>query len=194
MSRSSYVSVTPEQIALLQLKECAAQLELARNEPIRLVQAAKSIHLALLAALTAAVAGSSGIGAYRPNLREQWRQFLESNREPVVEVGLGHRVMQLQELLDRACEAGGIEWLQEPLSCSPEERELLERLVFIRGEFEHPKPILNSFEPDWVLQTFVPACRLTMEALEAVHHHLEETGLDEASQLIQTIRNRVQCA
>lgn len=187
MVRRSFVSITPEQIALLQLRDCAAHLDAAPDDPIQILQAAKSLHLALVAALTAALAGSAGIGAYDPKLKVRWLHFLNSAREPVTEVELSQRVMTFGCLLDRACEKGGIERIDKPLACSLNDRELIDRLSFIRGEFEHPKPMLNSFEPAWVVATFPPAARLTIEALEAVRHHFEEAEMAKAHLLVSGI-------
>ena len=55
-----YVEVTPRALAMLNLRDCAEQLERWREEPLRLAQAAKSAHLALQAALTDALAGAAG--------------------------------------------------------------------------------------------------------------------------------------
>lgn len=158
----------------MQLVDTAAELEAAESEPLRLLQAAKSLHAAMLAALTAALAGSSGTGAYTDKVRDRWLAFLESQRENVEEVHLPQRVLSSGDLLDRACTPGSIEWTSEPLSCSTEERELIDRLTFIRDEFEHPKPMLNCFEPPWVAVTFAPAVRITKQSLEAVAHHLDD--------------------
>lgn len=75
MNRPLLVTITPELVALMQLEDCAAQLRAAEDQPIEVLLAAKSLHAGLVAALTAALAGSSGTGAYEPRLRERWRQF-----------------------------------------------------------------------------------------------------------------------
>lgn len=185
--KSDLITITPESVALLQLEECLTHLRAATQDTVRVLQAAKALHAALVAALTAALAGSSGTGAYVHRVKERWLEFLESDREPFVRVDLPHRVMDVGTLLNRAFEVGSIEWRSEPLICTDDERSLVDRLTFIRSEFEHPKPLLNAFEVKWVLQTFGVATRLTLEAIEAVQHHLEEPELERARALAAQI-------
>lgn len=187
MQDFKWATVTPEQICLLQLDDCARQLELAVDDPIRLVQAAKSLHLALQAALTFALAGSAGIGAYPDSLRVKWLEFLESNRNSVVEVTLSRRIMEFRALLDRLNKPGAVEWLSEPICLSDDERENLEKLVFIRDAFEHPKPGSHSFEPDWACPAFPPAARLTLTLIEAMHHRFEPEEIAKAERLVKRI-------
>lgn len=182
-----WATVTPEQICLLQLDDCVRQLELAADEPIRLVQAAKSLHLALQAALTFALAGSAGVGAYSDSLRTKWLEFLESDREPLAEVTLSRRIMEFRSLLDRLEKPRAVEWLDEPISLSDEDRENIEKLAFIRDAFEHPKPGSHSFEPDWACPAFPPAARLTLELIRAVHHRFEPEDVDKAERLANRI-------
>lgn len=187
MDDSTFVTITPASIAIFQLQECCAQLAKVDAEPIRVLQAAKSLHGALLAALTAVLAGSSGIGAYSEKLRERWLEFHEKNREAVAVVALSNRVMNFDALLDQACKPGGVEWGTGPLTCTPADRELIDRLTFIRDDFEHPKPMLNAFEPAWVIEPFIIAARLTLDALSAVHHQLGEGELDQAHEMVASI-------
>lgn len=187
MQNFKWATVTPERICLLQLDDCERQLELAVEEPIRLVQAAKSLHLALQAALTFALAGSAGIGAYSDNVRAKWLDFLESDREPVVEVTLSRRILEFRSLLERLEKPRAVEWLNEPICLSEEDRENLEKLAFIRDQFEHPKPGSHSFEPDWACPAFPPAARLTLELIQAVHHHFEPEQIARAKHQVDRI-------
>jgi hypothetical protein len=173
MLKFGWATITAERICLLQLEDCARQLELAPEEPIRLVQAAKSLHLSLQAALTFALAGSAGIGAYSDNLRVKWLEFLERNREPFVEVSLSRRVLEFRALLERLEKPKAIEWLSDSIKLSDDDREKLGKLAFIRDEFEHPKPGSHSFEPDWACPAFAPAAQLTLRLIRAVHHRFE---------------------
>lgn len=183
MPEPRFVSINPEVLATIQLEDCLAELESAKAKPVRVLLSAKALHGALVAALTAALAGSAGVGAYEPKMRERFLSFLQNNRQGLAELPMPLRVMQVSKLLERACEPGGIEWRLEPLVCSERDRELIDKLTFIRDDLEHPKPILNSFEAAWVLEAFPVAVRLTLECLEAVQHHLEEDELQRLQQI-----------
>src|SRR6185369_10508557 len=95
--------------------------------------------------------------------------------------------MNLDELLDKACRPGGVEWGTGPLACTAAEREDIERLAFIRDDFEHPKPMFNAFEPAWVVEPFPTAARLTLDALHAVQHQLTAQELARAGELVSHI-------
>lgn len=168
-----YISITPEDVAVLQLEETLAHLVAAKTQAVRLLLAAKSLHAAMVAALTAALAGSTGTGAYSDKLRAQWLELLEMNREAVREVDLPMRVLNAADLLRRAGQPGAIEWATEPFICSANDHRLIERLTLIRDALEHPKPISNSFEIPWVAVTLLPALSVTQQALNAVAHHLD---------------------
>jgi hypothetical protein len=185
MTNHRFVSVTPEQVALLQLEDCCERLDRVQQEPLQLLQAAKALHTAMVAALTAALAGSSGTGAYQDKVKERWLRFLESEREAIAAVDLPRRVLSSGGLLERACQQQAIEWLPAGLTCSPDERDLIDRLTFIRDEFEHPKPGLNSFEQRWVAVTFPAAASITHQALHVVAHHID--NIDHVSSLTLAI-------
>lgn len=61
---NDYIHITPEIVAIFSLKDCEEQLRRASDEKLRLAQAVKSAHLAVQAALTAALAGSMNINEY----------------------------------------------------------------------------------------------------------------------------------
>lgn len=64
--RPPWIALTPERIAYLSLHDCLIQLELAVIEFDRLAFAVKSAHMALQAALTAALAGTATLADLRP--------------------------------------------------------------------------------------------------------------------------------
>lgn len=69
ISKVQWPVVEPRALAMLCLRDCEEQLQRVNEEPLRLVQAAKSAHLALQSALIEALAGSANIGAYDEKLR-----------------------------------------------------------------------------------------------------------------------------
>jgi len=73
----TYIRITPEIVAIFSLKDCNEQLIRATDEKLRLAQAMKSAHLAVQAALIAALAGSMNIGAHPDNLRRKKLQYYQ---------------------------------------------------------------------------------------------------------------------
>lgn len=144
-----------------------------------------------MAALVAALAGSAGEGAYGPKDKKRWGEIMDYARQGnMLAFEYNFRVMGLAQLIDRACEPGGIEWTAEPLVCSPDDRELLNRLTSIRDDFEHPKPSIHCFDFHFVTGTFTPACRLIIDALTAVEHHFDESRLERLKDVVQQITDR----
>lgn len=184
-SPGDYAVVTAENIATLHLDDCLEQLARATAEPIRLVQAAKSAHLALQAALTAALAGSMGIGAYNENDRIAWLRFLQGGddqpRDP--------RMMSFPGLLARAT-SQPLEWSQQALQIDAAEHELLEKLTFLRHRLEHPRSGFWLVEPAYVARVLPLAARLTTELLKGLHHHFEEGELERVAATAEEIRKR----
>jgi hypothetical protein len=168
-----YVEVTPRALAILNLRDCKEQLERWREEPLRLAQGAKSAHLALQAALTDALAGSAGIGAYGPKLREAYLAYFEASRDGEATPPQGDYVMRFDDLLARAMEHP-MEWSGRNLEVSPEELKALDRLTFVRHRVEHPRPHHHAIEPLFIAQTLPVAARLTFDLLDVCAHHYEE--------------------
>lgn len=168
-----YVEVTPRALAMLNLRDCKEQLERWKEEPLRLAQAAKSAHLALQAALTDALAGSAGIGAYGPKLRAAYLAYFEASRDGEATPPDGDYVMRFDDLLARAMEHP-MEWSGRNLEVSPEELKALDRLTFVRHRVEHPRPQFHFVEPLFIAQTLPVAARLTFDLLDVCAHHYEE--------------------
>jgi hypothetical protein len=177
-----WVELTPERVAIINLQDCAEQLERSAAEPIRLAMAAKAAHLAMQAALTAALAGSANIGAHPQKLKEKWLSHLEDRGSGAVERPASDRVMAFSDLLKEAL-ASPLPWSGQPLVVTDEQHQLLERLSQVRHGFEHPKQATWSIEPAWIAETIPVAARLAVELLEVVFHHLEP---GEAEQLQRT--------
>jgi hypothetical protein len=168
-----YVEVTPRALAMLNLRDCKEQLERWKEEPLRLAQAAKSAHLAMQAALTDALAGSAGIGAYSNKLRAAYLAYFEASRDGDATAPTSDYVLRFDDLLARAMEHP-MEWSGRNLEVSPEELKALDRLTFVRHRVEHPRPQFHFIEPLFIAQTLPVAARLTFDLLEVCAHHYEE--------------------
>ena len=173
----TYVHVTPESISVLCVSDCLEQLERSAAIPNRLALAAKSAHLALQSALTAALAGTANIGAHPPKIREQYLSYLNNRDESTTARPTVDRVMSFVELLETATSTA-LEWRQRPLEISDDQKRLVDRLTKIRHDVEHPKQMLHSIEPAYIKATLPVAIALTIELLADVFHHLEEGDLD----------------
>jgi hypothetical protein len=182
-------TVTAEAISLLHLRDCDEQLSRSDDEPIRLAQAAKSAHLALQAALIAALSGSLGIGAYDAKLEQRWLAALQDGA-PWPE---SHRVMDFDGLLAKARQFS-IEWRQEPLQVTDEEAAALSKLTNIRHGIEHPKPGFWVIEPAYIYLILPIAVQLAVQLLEAVRHHFEPDEIELAVECANHIQIHCQAA
>lgn len=131
-----FVLVTARSLGLLHLQDCAQQLAMSSTVPLRLAQAAKSVHLALQSALTGAVAGSMSIGAYPPKLRRQYYEYLTAGPECAVTYPQSDRVMSFEELLEHACN-NRCEWTGQNLTLTGEDWKALRRLTTVRHRVAH---------------------------------------------------------
>jgi hypothetical protein len=168
-----YVEVTPRRLAMLNLRDCKEQLERWKEEPLRLAQAAKSAHLAMQAALTDALAGSAGIGAYDDKLRAAYVAYLDASRDGEAKPPKSDYVMRFDDLLARAMEHP-MEWSGQKLEVSADEMQALDRLTHVRHRVEHPRPQFHFIEPLFIAQTLPVAARLTFDLLDVCSHHYEE--------------------
>jgi len=175
---AGWIHVTPEIVAMFSIRDCEEQLERSAAEPIRLAQAAKSAHLAVQAALTAALAGSMNIGAYPERLRLEYLAYLQGSSAKQPD---SNRVMAFNGLLKQALSAP-LEWSGKPLSITEEQQALLDRLSDLRDGIEHTKQVHWGIEAAYILQVLPVAAHLTAELLEVVLHHLEPGELESIKQ------------
>jgi hypothetical protein len=172
-------------VARLQIQECAEQLSRVEEDPLRLVMAAKAAHLALQAALTAALAGSIGIGAYNATLEQRWLAFLQDGA-PAPDK---RRVLEFKSLLEKA-RSRPLEWTQEPLILSDDEAAALEKLTAIRDCIEHTKPGVWVIEPAFIKPLIPIAIDTAMRLLRGVHHHFESGEMETAEEVAAEISRR----
>ena len=164
-----YIYITPETVAIFSLKDCEEQLRRASDEKLRLAQALKSAHLAVQAALTAALAGSMNIGAHPEKLMFKKLAYYQEGQGERPD---DDRVLPFKGLLERAMNAP-LEWTQQPLSLDEHEQDLLARLCSLRDGIEHPKQSHWGIEIAYILEVLPLAARTAVKLLEVVVHHLE---------------------
>lgn len=183
---SGYVEVTPRSLSVLYLSDCLSHLRNWSTTRLRLAQAAKSAHLALHSALTDAVAGSAGLGAFKPELREKYLTFLEESRAREVEPPQDDFVMSFEKLLSQTL-SSPLEWTRRKIILSVEEAEAIKRLTFIRHRIEHPRPISHFIEPTFIALTLPVAARLTLDLLDECSHHYLEGERDSVHETVRQI-------
>jgi hypothetical protein len=169
---AQYVEVTPRALAMLNLRDCKEQLDRWKSDRLRLAQAAKSAHLALQAALTDALAGSAGVGAYDDKLRAAYLAYYDEAGAGEAMPPKSDYVMRFDDLLTRAIEHP-MEWSGKTLKVSADEREALKRLTIIRHRVEHPRPQFHFIEPRFIAQTLPVAARLALDLLDVCFHRYE---------------------
>jgi hypothetical protein len=178
-----YIHITPEIVASISLKDCEEQLRRASQKSLRLALAIKSAHLAVQSALTAALAGSMNIGAHPEKLRIKKLAYYQERKGERPD---DNRVLAFKGLLERAMEVP-LEWTQRPLSLDEHEKQLLERLCFLRDGIEHPKQSHWSIEVAYILEALPVAARTVVMLLEVVAHHLKPKELTKLKELARKI-------
>ena len=168
-----YVEVTPRVISIFNLQECAHQLALWEEQPLRLILAAKAAHLSLQAALIDALAGSASIGAYTPKLRAAYLAYFHQLPDADAKMPSDDYVMHFKDLLAEA-KATPLEGSGQRLEVCEEQQAALDRLSGIRDSAEHPSPGSHYFEPRFVLNSIPTAVQLTARLLEERSHQYNE--------------------
>jgi hypothetical protein len=191
---SQYVTITPEVVALLSLSDCRDQLVGSVTQPRKLLLAAKSAHLSLQSALTAALAGSANIGAHPEKLRSKYLQVLNSDLSDLTKYPESMYVMDFKDLLETALEAP-LPWTGEAIVISDEIKQLLFNLMEIRHAIEHVKQTDRVMHKVDLLNAIGPAIRLTIELLQTVFHHFEEGEIEEingaSAQIFLLLNSRI---
>lgn len=167
-----YVDVDCEGLVIAHFEDALAQLQRWPAEPLRLYFAARSVHSAMVAALTTAIAGTDSTGAFVEKARKEWLAFFETMRDGFEEVGPSDRVMSFREMIAKAQRDGG-GWLTEPLSMDADTLSLIDRLTVLRDRMEHPRPELMAYQPEFILETLPPAIELGERFLSQVKHRLD---------------------
>lgn len=172
-SFNRHVEVTTRAISIFNLKECEQQLRNWGHEPLRLVHAAKAAHLSLQSALTDALAGTAGIGAYNKKTRKAYLEYFNKTGDADAKPPTDSYVMNFTDLLARATSTP-LEMTGKPLAVTPEERTALKRLTHIRHSMEHPHPGFHFIEDVFIVQTIPIAARLALTLLDECGHHYQD--------------------
>ncbi|WFL76586.1 hypothetical protein P7228_11330 [Altererythrobacter arenosus] len=181
-----YVEVTFERLVLAHLEDAADQFSKASQEPLRLFLAARSVHLALMTALSAAMSGTDGIGAMPKSYREDWITFFEDTRHGLRETP-PTRMLGFNAMLDRASQER-VGWFHKPLELADETRSKLNRLTALRDWVEHPRPDHHFIEPEWIYEAIAPGVELTESCFSLVSHRLDEPDEERALSLLNQLK------
>ncbi len=176
-----FVTITCERLAIAQLERCTEHLEADDADGYRLLDAVRSLHLAMVAIMTAALNGSAGIGAMPDKARAKAIQALNNG-----EIATGERVMSYAELLAAVQIEGAIEW-GPAIVLTAEEAEACALLNARRERIDHPKP--SSFlEARSALRSI---CRIVAPIVprlaEAVDHHFDDAERVRLSDAVRRI-------
>lgn len=188
ISKVQWPVVEPRALAMLCLRDCEEQLRRVDDEPLRLVQAAKSAHLALQSALIEALAGSANIGAYDEKLRAKYLAYFEASRGGKAPYPASDRVMSFNQLLAKAMEHP-MEWSGRKLEVTRDELAALEQLTMVRDRVEHPRPDSHIIAPPFITATLPVAARLTLGLLDVCGHRYEEGERSSVEATIAAITN-----
>lgn len=183
---AQYAEVTPRRVAAFNLIECSEQLARVADDSFWLVHAAKSAHLALQAALTDALAGSSNIGAFEPKLKAEYLRYFEELRDGDATHPSSDKVMHFNDLL-AAATTEPLEWSGKLLEVSPADTEALKNLTFVRHRIEHVRPGSHFFQPAFICATLPIAARITLELLDICGHQYEEGQKDKLTKTVEII-------
>jgi hypothetical protein len=104
-----WVTIDLSRLALVQLQRCAEHLSGASDDPYRLLDAIRCLHLSLVSALTDALDGPRGTGALDPTSARQKEAWFEDRTLAFTE-----RTMFYRALLEAAQAPGRLHWAQTP--------------------------------------------------------------------------------
>lgn len=167
----SFVKVAMEHLIRAHLNDALGQLRRAPEEPLRLFLAARSVHLALVTALTAALSGSDGIGALDVDSRQEWIAFYEQGSFASGQAPPKY-MAPYKELLRRARyePAGNISC---PVVVSDEGEAELAVLTRLRDLTEHPTPDWELIEPEMIKAALLVGVSLTETITQTVAYRYE---------------------
>ncbi len=163
-----FVTITCERLVVAQLERCAEHLEGIDPDGYHLLDAIRSLHLAMVAAMTAALNGSAGIGAMPGKARSKAIQALNKG-----EFATGERVMSYAELLEAIQTEGAIEWGPAIVLTSDERADCV-TLNARRERIDHPKPSSFIEARDELRRLCRVVSAIVPRIAASVSHHFEE--------------------
>ena len=184
-----FVLVTMERLILAHLDDALGQLRRASGEPMRLFLSARSVHLAMVTALTAALSGTDGTGALRERERRQWLEFHQnggfaSGQSPP------KYMASPAELLTRA-QTAPVGWLTEPLVLADDEKADLAVLTAMRDWAEHPRPDWHFYEPVIIKAALGIGVKLADMYAKLVAHRYELTDKAALDAMLAELRREI---
>lgn len=174
-----WISIEASSLTVSQLERCAEHLEAAWSDPYRLLDAIRTMHLAMVASLTEALSGSAGVGALEERYAVRALAALNAGEPPP----MTERVMHYGALLEAAQERGRLPWSDQPLVLTDDESRACAALEGDRHLIEHPKPTtwsLATADLRWIVVTVAP---VVLRLIDAVSHHY----LDNRDQAVRAI-------
>jgi hypothetical protein len=173
-----YVHISPYLICAGQALRCAEHIEAAAADRQRLLDAIRCGHLAVMAALTEALSGTEGIGAFPDKKAAEHLAFMRGERPDMP----GEFTLTFSQLVERAQERGRMRFA-ERLICTDGEARALAELDRLRGLIDHPKPTYWSIEVRQVVAVLEYLPGLLDRCVAAARHRYQEgadTDVDEA--------------
>ena len=180
------MNIAPRLTCVAQTLRCAEHLEAALADPQRLLDAIRCGHLALMAAMTEALAGSAGVGAFSEKLAGEHLKYLRGESASMP----GEFTLSFPQLFERMQQAGRLEF-SEPLHFTDNETKAASKIDRLRALIDHPKPTYWSVETDeltWALGVFPDILEKCVGA--ARHRYLDdsETAISDG---LTRIRDRI---
>lgn len=169
-----HVTVSCERLVVVQLQRCAEFISAADENGYWLLDAARALHLAMVAAMTAALSGSAGIGASPP--KQRIKAIAAMNAGAWGDVP--ERVMSYAELVEAIQTEGAMEWASA-LRLMQEEQEACAALNSLRERIDHPKTSTFSESRAEIRRVCALVAALVPRIMECVRHHFEEDDFNE---------------
>jgi|TARA_R100000049_G_C1954332_1_gene105799 hypothetical protein len=186
---TTYVEVTLERLIVAHIEDSIEQIGRSKGEKLRLFLAARSVHLALVTALSSALSGTDGTGAMSDKERKAWLRFFDDMRGGLAEAPKT-RMASFSELLKRAqeCPTG---YIAKPLQLDENEERELKKLTALRDWTEHPRPDHHLIEPAWILDAMKVGLRVTQHCTELVWHRYDALEQERLEALFGELRQKL---
>ena len=131
------VRIEAEEIAVTQIERLVEFRERARDDKLWWLDAVRSAHLALTAAMVAALEGSSGVGAMTPKSAERTLEWLEKRERAGLAVPKEH-TLPFVGLVEAIQKSDRLQF-GSPVELSPGQLDALRELNWYRELIDHPK-------------------------------------------------------
>lgn len=171
--RRDLIKIKCETLAVAELQRCAENL--AQDDPAgyHVFDAVRCLHLAMVAAMTAALNGSAGVGALEMPQKVKAIEALNKGTFDFTE-----RTMFFRALLNAVQVPGQMEWSpQEPIVLTPAEEVACDRLDSYRRAIEHPKPTDHCFYRTDIERDCATVAPILLRLMRASHHYGDDANV-----------------